>query len=408
MLKLFIKLAWRNVLRNKRRTLIAGVAIGIGLAALIFTDALIIGMEDNMVASATASFLGEGRIHHENYTEAGGAEWTIENYPQITEELKQEEIVRHFAPRVKALAMVSSARNVQAAMMVGVKPSRERYLSQVDEGIIEGEYFRESSARDIIIGRELADILEAGLGERIVLTVSEAETGELSQELFRVAGIFETGVREMDRSMAFVRLEKARAMLGITGVHEIAIDFTETKYGRDTSLPFWRKYSEGKNIAEGWVELMPELAAVLRLSNFSAYIVGIILFGVVSLGIINTLFMSLHERIFEFGVMRAVGTRPCGVGRLILFEAASLSIISIALGIILSFVILAVTGSTGIDYTGIEFAGVTFRELLYPVIALRQFIVYPFAVFVFTVLAGIYPAVYAAKLKPADALRKTM
>jgi ABC-type antimicrobial peptide transport system permease subunit len=118
--------------------------------------------------------------------------------------------------------------------------------------------------------------------------------------------------------------------------------------------------------------------------------------------------MSLHERIFEFGVLRAVGTRPLGIAQLIIFEAGALAVLSIGLGIIMGFLITFITSKVGIDYTGIEFAGMTFRELLYPVLKIRQFLFYPFWVFVFTEIAGIYPAAYAAKMAPADAMRKSM
>jgi ABC-type antimicrobial peptide transport system permease subunit len=154
--------------------------------------------------------------------------------------------------------------------------------------------------------------------------------------------------------------------------------------------------------------LLPQLKAVFALTKFSTLILGVILFSVVSLGIINTLFMSLYERMFEFGVIRAVGTRPFGVGRLVMFEAGALAVFSIILGSILGFVISALVAHTGIDYSGIEYSGVTFRHLLYPVLEVKQYLVYPAAVFLFTVLIGLYPATFAAKMNPAEAMRKSM
>jgi ABC-type antimicrobial peptide transport system permease subunit len=150
------------------------------------------------------------------------------------------------------------------------------------------------------------------------------------------------------------------------------------------------------------------MEAVFELTQFSTLLTGLILFGVVALGIINTLFMSIHERMFEFGVLRAVGTRPFSVARLIFFEAASLAIVSIILGNILGFIITYIMSVVGIDYTGIEFSGVTFRELLYPELKWFQFVKYPFWVFVFTIFTGIYPAIYAAKMSPAESLRKSI
>ncbi len=405
---IFMKLAWRNLFRNSRRTLLASLAIGIGLAALIFTDALIIGMEENMVRSATATFTGEGQIHRKGYLETREVEATINNVDSVSALLQREAIVEHFTRRTMTMGMITSPANVSSISIVGINPATERHLSRIDEAMQQGEYFTAENPRDIVIGRKLAEILEVDLGDRIVLTVSEAETGDLSQDMFRVSGMYQFGIREMDRGMAFIRIEKAQAMLGLEhGVHEIALDFTDAQYGRNEQSPFWEKYSQWGNEARGWIKVQPELAAYLELSQFSTYIVGIILFGVVALGIINTLFMSLHERMFEFGVLRAVGTRPFAMSRLIIFEAGALSILSIGVGIVLGFLITYITTLTGIDYTGLEFLGVTIQELIYPVMELQQFIEFPILVFLFTTIIGIYPAWHAARMQPAEALRRS-
>jgi len=165
--------------------------------------------------------------------------------------------------------------------------------------------------------------------------------------------------------------------------------------------------SEGGNEAIGWPKLLPQLKAALELTDFSLLIVAVILFAVVSLGIVNTLFMSLYERMFEFGVLRAVGTRPRSIFRLVLTEASALSVVSIVLGLIIGAVWVAIFMKTGIDYTGIDYAGVTFRDKIYPVVRMMPFIKYSLWVFVVTTLVGLYPALYAARLTPARAMRKS-
>lgn len=406
---LYIKLAWRNLFRNKRRSLITGTAIGMGLAALIFVDALMIGMEKNLVKSATASFLGEGQIHRDGFRETQDVALTVNRLDEVVSGLQQEAIVERVTQRVMSFAMISSPANVSAISLVGINPSTEQYLSQIDEAIMQGSYFTDGHERNIVIGSKLAEILEVGLGDRVVVTVAQAHSGDLSQEMFRVSGIYHFNMQEMDAGMAFIHLGKAQQMLALGGdVHEIAIKFSDTKYGRDENLFFWKKYSRFGNVALGWTKILPQLNAALKLVGFSIFLVGLILFGVVALGIINTLFMSLHERMFEFGVLRAVGTRPWRMAQLIVLEAGALAILSIGLGNTLGLIVTYITSKTGIDYTGIEYAGVTFRELLYPVMKVRQFIFYPFCVFAFTSIVGIYPAVHAARMSPAQAMRKSL
>ena len=403
-----IKLAIRNIFRNKRRTFIAGFAIGIGLAALIFTDALIIGMEYNMIASATESFMGEGQIHRMGFRESYDVEETIVDPDDIMQRLSQEPMVAHFTSRTLSFAMITSPANVSSVTMVGVDPETERHLSQIDEAIIKGAFFSGDNTRDIIIGSKLAEILEADIGSRVVLTVAQAHTGDLAQEMFRVSGIYHFNIREMDLAMAFVRLPKSQQMLNIDhGIHEIAIMFKTETFGRNKNDPFWKRYSRNGNEAVPWTVLMPALAKSIEVSNFATFLVGVILFGVVALGIVNTLFMSMHERMFEFGVLRAVGTRAIAMARLILFEAGALAALSIILGAILGLIVTYIVMQTGINYTGIEFAGVTFRKLLYPVLTFKQFVIYPVAVFIFTLFVALYPAAYAARLSPAKAMRRS-
>lgn len=406
---IYMKLAWRNLMRNKRRSFISGTAIGIGLASLIFVDALTAGMERNMVASATSTFLGDGEIHRAGFRATRQVDMTIEGLDGVVSGLRGEPIVKTFAVRAMSFAMISSPANVNSIELVGVDPGSERNVSEIDDAVFEGTYFAGENELDIVIGDKLAEALQVTLGDRIVVTVAQAGTGALSQELFRVSGVFRLDIPEMDRSMAFVRLHKAQEMLGIDGrAHEIALAFTDEKYGSDERIPFWSKYSQSGNEAVGWPVILPQLNAAFELSDFSTYVMGLILFGIVALGIINTLFMSLHERMFEFGVLRAVGTRPAAIAQMIVYEAAALALISIVLGSALGLAVTAITGKAGINYTGIEFAGATFRKLLYPVLRTSQFVEYPLWLLLFTALVSLYPATYAARMSAAEAMRKSM
>ncbi len=405
---ILIKLAWRNIFRNKRRTFIAATAIGIGLAALIFVDAFMIGMSENMVRTATGTFLGDAQIHRMGFRDAQEVSLTIQALDEVTERLAQETIVEHFTQRTIASAMITSPANVGAINLVGVHPPTEKFLSEIDDVITEGAYFEGDNSRDIVIGAKLAEILEIELGDRVVLTVAQAESGDLSQEMFRISGIYQFAGEEMNSGMAFVRIEKAQEMLAIgREAHEIAIKFTAIAYAQDPTLPFWETYSQHGNEVLSWTELISQLKVILEMTKYSKYIMGGILFVVVIFGIINTLFMSLYERMFEFGVLRAVGTRPFGMARIILFEAGALAVVSIGLGMLLGFILTAVLSRIGLDYTGIEMVGVTVQEFIYPVMKVEQFMIYPVWLFVFTIIAGLYPARYAAKMSPADAMRRS-
>ncbi len=405
----FLRLAWRNLFRNKRRTAIASLAIGIGLAALIFTDAFMAGMKDNMIHSATASFLGEGQVHAPGFRASFDPALTVRDLAGVTQRLKTEPLISRFAMRAAGSGMATSPAEARPVVVFGIKPEEERYLSQIEDTIRDGDYFQGDEGTDLVLGAKLAKNLRAALGDRIVITLSKAGSGEISQELFRITGIYEFGIPELDGGMVFIRLDKAREMLGIGGgVHEIALMFRNSQDALRKDLPLWKDLTSAGNEALSWAELLPQLKAVFDMTAVFLAVTGLILFGIVTFGIINTLFMSFYERMFEFGVLRAVGTRPSAVRKLIVFEAGGLAAISLVVGAVLGFALTFLSMKTGIDYRGIEFAGATVRDLIHPRLSPAQFVIYPAAVFLFTLLVSLYPAHAAGKLKPADAIRRSL
>ncbi len=406
---LLLKLAWRNLFRNTRRTLLSGLAIGVGLAALIFGDGYMQGMINGMVQTATATLPGEAQIHHEGFRKSMDVELTVSHGQDILTSLAKEPIVKSFAPRVLSYGMLTSPADVSSILLYGVDPAKEATVSNLKEVIQSGSYLSSDHPNQILVGEQLAKNLSLSLDDRVVITVAQAHTGELSQEMFRVGGIFKFSQRDLDSSVAFINLTKAQQLLMLDDhFHEIALDFTNLKLASDKNLPFWKHYSQDGNEAMGWGQLFPDLKAFADMSSFAMFITALILFGVVSFGIMNTLFMSLYERMFEFGVMRAIGTRPGRMALMILLEACSLAVISIIIGIVLGYGLTRYYQVVGIDYRGLEFTGVTIKSLLYPVMRSYQYVVYPIWLFVFTALVGLYPAIYAARLTPAKAMKKSL
>ena len=405
MLFLF-NIAWRNIFRNIRRTVLASLAIGIGLAALIFTDAMMVGMIESMTRTATDTFLGQGQIHAEGFRSTREVEKTVNNLSRLLERLRGEQAVKRFSLRTQTFGMIASPANAGSVLLYGIDPRLEKEVSKLDEALVKGAYLSAGGLRKMLIGEKLAETLEVAPGDRVVVTVAEAETGELVQEMFRIGGVFRFNVREMDSGMGFMHLKTSQALLGLAdGVHEVVLQFDDLRLSGDTESGFWLRYSQDGNQALGWKALMPQLDKVVQMSQYSSSIMAVILFSVVSLGIMNTLFMSLYERMFEFGVLRAVGTRPFRMALMVLFEAGALSILSILVGSAIGFGVTYAVSLSGIDYVGIEFAEMTIRELIYPVLQAEQFVVFPLVVFLFTLIAGIYPAVFAARLTPAEAMK---
>jgi ABC-type lipoprotein release transport system permease subunit len=407
----YLKMAWRNVFRNRRRTFLTGLIIGVGLAAMIFMDAWVMGMKENIITSATSSFLGQAQIHRKGYQESQENDMTIQELGTIVSILEEDTHVKNFTERAMSFGTVSSPSDISSIVLYGIDPVKEKPLSRIDEGIISGAYLQAgpSGTSGVLIGADLADTLEVAVGDRIVLTVARAGSGELSQNLFRVSGIFKMHIEELDSSVALVPLATAQRMIGLNDrVHEIAIQFTDIQYATLSGTEFSAKYSLPGDTAETWQELVPQIKVILEMTSISIGVTVIIVFAMIIFGILNTLFMSLYERIFEFGVLRAVGTRPAMMRNLIVIEAGVLALYSIVLGIALGTVLTATGSIFGMDLTGVELSGATFTGRIYTVFALRQYLLYPALIFGFTVLVSLYPARFASRMSITNALQRTL
>jgi ABC-type lipoprotein release transport system permease subunit len=305
--------------------------------------------------------------------------------------------------------MITSTSSVSPVQLVGILPETEKEISQVDDVIIQGAYFVRNDPQNIVIGHKLAERLEVGVGDRVVVTVYQASGTNLSQDLFRVSGIFRFRAKDLDGGLALIRLGKAQVMLDLENrIHEIVLSFKDPRVSRDEGNDFWRKYSSSGNEALGWPRLYPALKSLIDLALLGMLIVGIIFFAVVALGIVNTLFMSIYERMFEFGVLRAVGTSPFHLRKLVVWEAGALALVSVVFGAVLGFAVTWIVSRIGLDYRGVEFGGVTIRGLIYPVLQVRQFIIYPVCVIFFALLVSLYPAAYAARMSVTGAMKRTL
>lgn len=407
-MNLYLKLAWRNNLRNKRRTGLAALAVGLGLAALIFTDAISIGMLSGLIDTATGTFMGQAQVHRRGFLDTMNADLQVGGGPALLKRLSGEPLVKSFAPRAISFAMIASPSNSASVMLYGIDPAAERGVSRLEKAVEKGDFLA-GEDEAIVIGAGLASTLEVETGDKLVLTAAAAGGGELAQAMFRVGGIIKSGSRAMDSNLAFIRLKKAQELLNLGGnFHEIALAFKDIGSAEDPAISFWKDYGSGENEAKGWPELVPELSAARGLSAFGIFITAVILSGIVALGITNTLFMSLYERMFEFGVLRAVGTRPGRLALMIISEAAVLALLSAAAGMAIGWLACYLTGIHGLDYTGVDYAGVTILEPIRPEFRALQYWLYPAALFVFTLIVSLYPAVYAARMNPVKAMRKSL
>ena len=382
--------------------------MGLGLAALIFADAFLRGLNENMIDSVTNSFIGDGQIHRKEFLKTRELEKTIFNTPQVLRDLHQNPLIRISNPRTIASAMIASPTDVLPIALYGIKPQEEAMISSIKDSMIAGSYLSESDQEHIMIGEKLAKFLGASVGDKLVVTTSQAKTGTLSQELFRVGGIFKMKNKDMDSSMAFINMEKSQIFMGIgSDVHEIVFKFKNRQDVVNPPDEFLNNFSINDNEALSWKKLVPAIDAGIQLTSYSLSIGSVILFAVIALSTMNTLFMSIYERMYEFGILLAIGTRATFIFCLIVLEAASLALVSSVLGLIVGNLLTLISRYTGINHlTDVEYLGTTIKTAIRPVIHSNQWTLYPLAIFVFAVVASLYPAYTASKIIPSKSMRR--
>jgi len=192
---MLLKLAWRNLWRNRTRTWLSTLVIAIGLVAMIFMDTMMVGMNTNMVKNATDSLMGHAQMHALGFRDEQDVKLTINDLDQALLQLEKHPDLKARSLRIVTQSMLTSSGGGEPVLSLGVDPEEEQLLSKFDEAIIEGEYLDSVSGQKLILGWKLAEKLELGLGDRLVLTAADAESGEMVQELFRLSGIFKTGAK---------------------------------------------------------------------------------------------------------------------------------------------------------------------------------------------------------------------
>lgn len=405
----FLRMAWRNLFRNGRRTLLTASIVAMGLGGLILADAIALGMTRLMASTATDLFLGQGQVHAEGFRSSLKVEKTVENLPRVEALLQGDPSVACFAERSCALVMISSGWGAESALLHGIDPAAERRVSRLQSSLTAGRNLLGPGDEGVLLGERLARALHVGVGDRVVVTCSRKGGGDLAQAMMKVTGIFAFHSKGMDRSLAFTGLAHSQQLLGLgAGVHEVAVRFKEGDGSERTLVPLYRSLSQGGNEALPWSALMPQLKMVIDISRLVAYILSLLLTVLVALSIWNTLFMSLYERTYEFGVLRALGTRPAALSALVLMESACLGFVSVLLGTLAGWGATQLMTWIGLDYRGIEYAGITYQTVIVPQARMIQYTLFPLGVWCFTILISLYPAIHAARISPVRAMQRSL
>ena len=406
MLAILSRLAWRNLWRNHRRTLIMLLAITLGTWAMIFMTALMRGMVSQMVSDGISALPGHVQVHHPDYRDDPSIANLI-NVPdaEITDRFSNAGF-RQWASRVRVPAVITSEYDSRGVTLMGVDPALEDGMTFVDYDAVEGRFLESPDDKGVVIGRKLANTLNTEVGKRVVL-MSQDPDNEIADRGFRVVGLFTASVTSFEEQFVFAGKTTTQKMLRIGDqVSEIAVlgdDYrdVEAEYEKTVEL-----INDGVEV-QRWTDLDRFLGTMLGVMDGFVLVWIVVIFLALSFGLVNTLVMAVFERVREIGLMLALGMRPINILGQIILESLLLLAIGLALGSALAWAAVEPI-KDGIDVSivgeGMDMWGMS--SVLVPELLLSDVILANVVVLILGFFASLSPAWRAAQYKPIEAITK--
>ncbi|MBI2982333.1 MAG: ABC transporter permease [Deltaproteobacteria bacterium] len=407
-MRILIRLSLRNIFRHKKRSLITLAAIAVGLGALIFMRSFMHGAHIQMVRNVTRTLTSDAQIVPaalENFYNTNGA---IEDPEPIREMLRSDPRVVAYSERVIGGGMISSEKKSMATFIIGFDPGQEEKIGTRREVTL-GRPLAAGDEQGVVLGEKMRQILGAEIGESIVLTAQDFY-GSLTGERFTLLGTFETGNDQVDNSMVILLKSSAQRLLSFEQrISKFALKIDPDSLNEEVVQDLRAKIGNSNLKVVTWQNLIPMIAQMIQFQNGMSFIIMAIVLSVVAAGILNTLMMSIVERIREFGLMMALGTTPSRIILLIVFESFFLSISGAFGGLLLGAGLAFYFGHVGINLTRFVSAlsNLMIGSHVFPRFDLYYSIIFLVVVLLSNLLVSLYPAWKAGRLVPLDAMRQT-
>ncbi len=402
---MILKLSWRNVWRNKLRSLVIIIAVAFGIAAAVFAGALTNGLIDQKMRIAIESQTAHIQMHNSAFQENMDIRHSLPDADFFSEQFAGRDDIKSWSGRIVSTAMLNTANGTTGMKLLGIEPEIEKKVSAVSEMIIDGAYFEGARRNPIVISQRAATKLQVRLRSKIVITMQDID-GEIVGAAFRVVGIFKTPSAMFDEGHAFVKQSDMAKLLNSDKIHEVAILLKDIDRVPETVAELRESAPENVEVL-AFTEVLPELAAINDSGWISNLILLIIILLALAFGIINTMLMAIFERIREIGVLMAVGMQKLRVFSMITIETIFLAMIGGVIGMIIGDIILRIVSRNGIDLSAFAEGMAEFgvETIVYPSIDTKFYLLVTLMVVLTAIFSSMFPAIKALRLKPNEAVR---
>ncbi len=403
------RVAWRNLWRQGRRSMLTVSAMAVGVALCMAMFALIDGMYTRMFDVMVSQALGHVQVHHQAWPADQQLYDTVPEVDALLAAIDADPGVKAATVRLSCFGLAAGDKTSAGARFMGVDPDREDQVTQLKRRVVRGSYLDAAKPNGVLIGAGLAEELEVEPGGEIVM-ISQGADGSIANALFDVVGVVETGSTMLDRAGVWTPLPALQSTLVLPNqVHELLILSDDL----DT-LPALKGRVEAAGgdqlMVRTWQEANPQAALLIGSQTTSKTLILFVVFSVSALGVLNTMMMNVFERTRELGVLKAIGLSPAKMMALVLLEAAQLGVLASAVGVGLGLLIDLYLVKVGVAMSKsgepMSFGGVSFDPIMRGEVRVEGIVITVVFVFFVSIVAAVWPGLRAARLQPVDAMRQ--
>jgi ABC-type lipoprotein release transport system permease subunit len=406
-------MAWRNVWRNWRRTVIAAIAIALGLTLILFFDGMLNGMDEALYGNTVRLQGGNIQVHAPGFRDKASRLPLIplrEPDPIVDAALRLDNVIAA-SKRIRTGGMVSSREGTLSVAITGIEPEREKPVSMVAENIVAGRWLEENDEDVLLIGQALADSLEIGIGDRVTL-VGRATFQQMRSRTMTVIGIYDIGMSDIEKGLVYISLLEAQTLFDLRDqATEVAVYLDQV--GQEPEVVETLSALLPGYEVDAWDTLDPTIKDLMEMEDQIMTVFGIVILLIAGVGILNLMLMAVFERTREIGLLAAMGLKRWETVVLFLLEGVLIGLVGALAGCLIGWSIGLYLGQVGIDWAAI-YGGTDLSEFgdmfglmgdrLYILIDVATLAERALTVGIISALASLYPAWQASRREPADAL----
>lgn len=401
-----LQLSWRNIWRNRTRSLVIMASVAIGLFAGVFVLGLYDGMLRARVRAVIYTEVGHVQIHRPHFKEDFDPALVLEDVAMIKKISEMRE-VKGVAHRSVTQGMLATATGSAGVLVNGIVMEEENVVSALKDKIREGGELVTTKKNGILVGRKLSDKMKLKLGSKLVLTFTDT-AHNVTAGAFRVSGIYQTDNDPLDERNVYVHRATLNNYLGIDGNYHEAVVLLKNDNELNT-FTNWLRTQLPQSEVKDWKQNSPDTNLMVNTTNQYSSIIIVIIMLALAFGIVNTMLMSVLERTREIGMLTALGMNRAKVFMLIILETVWLTLVGVPIGFLSAWATINYLSTTGIDissFSGAAMSGFGFSSIIYPEFPFAQLQMVLSTVVITALVSALLPSLKAIKLQPADALRQ--